>query len=314
MKLAVALSAITLPLFACSSDAPMPNEVRAAISGDLGNVLHATKAATDGNTANLPGAAVLGFVQGRVGGMTMPTTSNFDPDAVGTGLTDNVFTDANFLGDGVYRFPAELACTTETIDTTGAVTKTIDADCVSRINALQPRIRVETGDGLRFWIQLDADHDEPLGFLLRHDEVAITIDLDDASHAMMAVAQALGETAPNAQLAGQLTFDVRALGPTHVEAALTFDRPILFALADQGAALDGPTATRFTSAAAHVASIDLDGAAPKLAAAVGLGETTLHIPGSDISPATDFFLGGATLNASYTGDTLQLGNISLGTK
>jgi hypothetical protein len=275
-------------------------------------VLHSTKTATDGATANLPGVALIGVLRGS--GTTIDT-SGFDPDALVSWLTDNVFTDANYLGDGIYRVPAELACTHETTDATGAVTKTVDADCVTRINALQPRVRTDHGDGLGMWVQVDANHDEPLGLVLRHDEITLTIDLDGASRAMIAVAQALGEQAPNAQLAGQITIDLRALGDAHVQAALSFDRAITFALADQGAALDGPTATRFESAAAHVTTIELDGTAATAHAAVGLGETSLHLPGSDTDPAaTDVFLGGATLDASYAGNTLTLANVSLGTK
>ena len=76
---------------------------------------------------------------------------------------------------------------------------------------------------------------------------------------------------------------------------------------------DSDAATRFTSAAGEIIAIDLDAHASKASLGLGLGATTAHIPGYELDPAaTDLALGGATVNASFQGDTLTLENISLG--
>ena len=333
MRSSLLLAALALPAFACGNAPPTPGTVRARISTDLANVLKESKAAADGGTANLPGSALLGYATAATGVSSTTTArllalvphlalpaergviaadgpSTFDPDAAIQWLNDHLFTDQNYLGDGVYRVPPELACTTETVDSSGNVTSTIDPACVTQVTKADLRIRTEDDDGLHFWIQLDADHDEPLGILLRHDELAVTVNLDDAGHAMIALAEAFGDHAPNAALAGQITADLKILGTAHAVASLTFDRPLAIALADQGAPLDGPTATRFTSAAADVASVELDGNAPLLAMHLGLGETTAHLP--DPTAFTDLDLAGATADAAFDGATLTLANVSLG--
>ncbi len=229
-------------------------------------------------------------------------------------LTTRVFSDADYLGGGLYRIPAELACTQTATDPQGATTTTTDPSCVARVAAMSPRIRVEDGDGLQFWLQLGADHDEPVGITLRPDELAITVNLDDASRAAAAVAAALGAQAPSATTAGQATADLEVLAPARVQASLVFDRPISIAIADRGAALDSDTALRIGSVPGTVATVVLDGGAHTLLGHLGLGETAVHAPATDTAPGRDLVLGGATLDASYSAGTLQLTHISLGTR
>jgi hypothetical protein len=240
--------------------------------------------------------------------------ASFDPDAMLEQLEQELFTDANHLGDGVYRVPASLVCTQQVFDeTTGTTTEAIDPDCASELDKMQLRIRVaDDGDGVRFFVQIDANHDEPLSLLLAHDKLAVTLNLDDASAAMTAIAPLVGESAPNAALSGSITGTLEVLGAAHAQVALDFDRAISIKLAGEGISLDGRDAVRFASAAARVLTVDLDGGAPKASLGVGLGATSAHIPGDDVSAATDFALGGATLNAVFEDGALQLTNVSLG--
>ncbi|MGE5182370.1 MAG: hypothetical protein ACM31C_09930 [Acidobacteriota bacterium] len=326
-----------MTLAACGTSAPPPSTVRARIASDLGNVLHETKAASDATTTNLPtgsGAQLLNLGLGsstagaRVGAalasieqrfaprttrQSKLTTSGFDPDATIQWLNDNIFTDANNRGDGIYQVPPELFCTTTTVDSLGNPVSTVDQDCVTRVTTADLRVRVEENDStLRFAIQVDANHDEPLAFGLSHTSLSITIDLDGADRAMVALAQAFGDQAPDATLSGQITGELQVLGSAHAKVSLSIDRDIAIS-----AGTAGGDPTRFTSAAAHVFSLELDGNAPLLALDLGLGETTLHTPADAAAgtPSSDVDLAGLTANATYAGgDTLSVDNISLGTK
>jgi hypothetical protein len=333
----VTLSLFSTALIACSADPPPPSEVRARIAEDLRYVLTESQAAMDGSTANLPSAAPFRFATGALDGTgaarLLPSVSrllvakdrklsvdgdsaDFDPDAIVDLLNQRLFTDKNYLGNGIYKVPPELVCE-ETIydDNTQTESTAIDPECAQRLAQAQLRVRVEEDDGLRFWVQLDANHDEPLGVLLRHDELAVTVNLDEATDAMIALAQVFGEPAPNADLAGQLTGSLKIQRHAHATAALAFDRALAIKVADQGVSLDGDAAFRFSSAAGDIVSVELDGNAAQANFSLGLGETTAHVPGDELDPRSrDFTLGGATVDASYRGSTLTLANLSLGTK
>lgn len=307
---------------ACGSDAPSTSTVRAKLGTDLGNVLHNSKDASDGATANLPGAAASSFLNLGLGSVmstaNVGATSSFDPDATIQWLDDNIFTDANKVDDGIYRVPAELFCTTTTVDSSGATTTSVNADCVTRIDTIQLRVRVEDDNGgLRFAIQVDPDHDEPLSFALTHTSLAITIDLDGATKAITSLASALGQMAPNAEMSGAITGKLEILGPQHARASVSIDRAVSIAFASQGAPLTGDSAYRFASAQGQVFSIEGDANAPLLAVDIGLGETTAHIPGDTATgkPSTDLDLAGVTADATYSGgSSFTIDHISLGTK
>jgi hypothetical protein len=335
------LSVLSTTLIACGSDdPPTPTEVRTALTDDLSYVLRegeAAMAATD----SLPTGSAFGFATVALGdssdtagralapltrfiddmvGDTRTQTQSFDEeqtasDAIVKKLNDELFTNANYLGDGVYRVPASLVCTETTYDPdTGTETTAVNPDCAQKLDEAQLRIRVASEDGgIRFYIQVDANHDEPLAFLLSHTKLAVTVNLDDATAAMQALAPVFGETAPNADMKGQITGAVEIKGAAHAGVSLSFDRAVAIKFADAGIDLDGDTATRFTSAAGKVFALDLDAHATKASMSLGLGATTAHIPGDALDPqATDLALGGATVDASFAGNTLTLANISLG--
>jgi hypothetical protein len=335
----VSLSLLSTALLACGGDdPPAPSDVRARIADDLHHVLTEGKAALDGSTANLPGGAAFGFAttalesagaarlaepvtrlfeaKYRRLGVDGESTIDFDPDEIIDYLNQKLFTDANYLGDGVYKVPSSLVCEETIYDPdTNTESTSIDPECAQRLAQAELRIRVEQDEGLRFWIQLDANHDEPIGILLRHDEVALTVNLDDATDAMIALAQVFGEEAPNADLAGQITGSLKILGEAHASASLSFDRALESRVADQGVALDSDGAFRFTSAAGEIVAVDLDGTAERAGLDLGLGETTAHVPGDEIDPrATDVLLGGASVAATFEAGTLTLDNLSLGTQ
>src|SRR5438477_320920 len=79
---------------------------------------------------------------------------------------------------------------------------------------------------------------------LAHDAVSVTVDLDDAWHAAVALAKIFGEELPNASLSGQITGRLEVLGAAHAKATLDIDRAVKIAFAPSGVALDGPDAQR----------------------------------------------------------------------
>ncbi|MEP6865650.1 MAG: hypothetical protein ABJE66_33830 [Deltaproteobacteria bacterium] len=269
---------------ACSGGTD-PATVRSRISTDLGNVLHQSQAASG---LAMPGAIALGYVL-----PAMPAI----PDAeTALAWTTTVFSDADYLGDDLFRFPAESVCKTDNV---------VDPACVAAVDKAQLRIRVDAGEALHFYPQLGPDHAEPIDITVKHDGVSITADLDGADSALLAVAAALGAQAPGARLAGQVTFELRVAGTAHVLAALAIDRPVAIALADQGGVLDGDGAVRFTAPVGELASIDLDASARTFAGHFDLGGLGAHLPGHDLAIST------ATADAAFDGTALALTGVAL---
>jgi hypothetical protein len=331
----LALTLLSTTLIACGDDAPDPATVRARLRDDLGRILREGQAATAA-TANLPSGSALSFATSALGGsegivaravtpMSRILAPNprgvlafdeedggSDTDALVQMLEQQLFTDANHLGDGVYQVPPSLVCQTTIYDpTTGLPTTGIDPDCAQQLSQLQLRIRVASADSaLRFYIQVSKNRDEPLSFLLANNELAVTLNLDEAEDAMRALAPVFGEQAPNVELAGQITGSLKILGAAHARVSLTFDRALSVKVAEQGKSLAGPDALRFASAAGEIIGLALDANTPSLAFDLGLGETTAHVP-DDLGPGKDISLGGATMNAVLQG---TITNLSLGNK
>ncbi|MGN6107602.1 MAG: hypothetical protein ACTHU0_21005 [Kofleriaceae bacterium] len=319
-------------LAACGDEAPTPAEIRARISSDLRHVLVESHAALDGATTAMPGAAALGVIERFLGQSdgeiaararialgalraAPPADEPYDPDAQIAVLTDAVFTDKNHRGDGIFVVPPDLVCKQVAFDPqTGEPTESVDPECTRQLEAAQLRIRVAADDGaLRFALQLGAAHDEPLSIGLTHDGLSLTVDLDDASRAAVALAGILGADLPNAALSGQLTGSLTILGPAQLRAALTIDRALSIAVAEQGVALDGPEAFRFTSDKADLASLALDGHARTGSLTLGVGATTANVPSERGAHGLD--LPGLTAVAMFGADRpMMLTHLGLGAR
>lgn len=323
------LSFLSVGLVACG-DPPPPSEVRARIASDLAHVIDQTAAATDGTTADMPGLASFDVLSNALGGFVSSSDEasggslfapmrrslldgeDFDTQEIIDQLNTTIFTDANHVGDGVYDIPSDFACTTVIVDDLGNETEELDPECVQQWDEIDLRVRVEDDDdALVFAIQVGSHHDEPLTISLTHDSIAVSVDLDAAEAATETLAGAFGEEAPNARLSGRVTGKLTVLGAAHIDVDLTIDRELDIAFAEDGIDLDGAGAFRFTSAASHVASVELDGNAGLGDFALDIGATTAHIP--DDTDVMDLDLGGASAAATLTaGQPLQITNISLG--
>ena len=316
-------------LAACGGeDPPTPAATRTRIAADLGAVLTQANAAQQG--AQLPSLEALTTLANLIpalGGSSASTTSAAkrvmhlaaaDGDAIDTQvvidyLDNTIFTDANSLGNGLYQVPASVVCTTTTVDDQGNETQAIDATCATKLAQAQLRLRVASnGDTLELAVQVDANHDEPLTFSLSSTSAGVSVDLDDASDAIAALAGIFAETPPNVRLSGAATARLDILGTAHAKASLSIDRAITVAVADQGQDLEGAKAIKFSSAQANVLAFELDGAAHSGSAALALGATKLQIPAED---DTTFAIDvpGATARAGIVaGGPALITNVSLG--
>jgi len=337
-KSLLVLSLLSAGLFGCD-DTPAPSEVRSRVSDDLGHILREAAAAGEGTAEAMPGAASFSLMEKALGQGASSSSSfrvardlaqrfgrspvlrqgllpsdpvdGFDTDAIITQLNQTIFTDANHLGDGVYQVPADQICKTTDIDPNGNEIETVDPDCVTQYTKVNLRIRVEEDGGeLRFAIQLGANHDEPLIFSLSHTSIAVTVDLDGAEAAALALASAFGEEAPNARLAGRVTGKLEILGTAAARVSLEVDRAIAVAVGEAGVDLDGAEAFRFTTGAGKVVMVQLDAISETALAVLDVKATTLHVPGED---GFDLDLPGASISAlGQNGEPLKLANISLG--
>ena len=276
-------SLLLVVLAACSADPPSPASVRAHVDSDLGNVLGQSQAALAGAAADLPAPAT--FALAGLDGEALPA---LDASATTAWLDANVFADANYVGDGTFALP----CSTCSPDA-------------------QPRVRVEQNDdgSLRFAVELDAAHDEPVSFLLAHDSLAIAVDLDGADDAVAALAEMFGATAPTEMTQGAASARIAVVGDAHVQVSASIDRPIMVAVAPQGTPLSADGALRFAADAAPVLAADVDGSAPAATVALALGEVIAHVPAG-----VDLDLAGATANVTLAAGSLSLSDVSLGGK
>ncbi|MDQ3367256.1 MAG: hypothetical protein M3680_17670 [Myxococcota bacterium] len=235
---------------------------------------------------------------------------DFDGAAAAEWINENLLTDANHQGDGIYKVPAALVCTeTQYDDDTGApLGEAVDADCAQAFAQFGLRIRVtEDDDTLRFGLQIGSNHDEPLSIGLAPNALSLTVDLDEVEDAMRAFASKLGEGLPAFSLAGQVTASLEILGAAHVRGRLDIDRAITIELADADAA----DSFRFASAQANVVAITLNGAQQTSELVIGLGATSVHVP--ELDGAIDLDLPGVTAVAMHAaGQPLQLTHVGLG--
>jgi hypothetical protein len=335
-RLSLALSLLSsLTAVGCNEDPPTPTQLRGTISSDLGNVLRESSTAINGSTDAVPGASALALVDrllGTSGQITLPLQAMttrlaarasgaapasgaiaIDADAEVAYLNDKLFTDANYVGDGIYQVPASLVCTRTAVDPSGNPVDTIDATCAAQLAKVDLRIRTAKDAGaVVFAIQVDADHDEPLILTLTHTSIALTVDLDGTQRAFVALASVFGKDVPNAALSGQVTSKLEILGAAKVRASFSIDRALSIAYAAAGADLGGPDALVLTSAKAEVFAVTLDGTAKTGSFAVGLADTVVKLPASD-GKRTELDLGGATLAASFAaGKPLALTHVGLG--
>jgi len=325
-------------LVGCGSDAPPPDEVRARIAKDLVAVADTAQASRadgaslpdttqfallQGALSSVTGSAAFGTISTDVSARMAPGMSNllapaegdpFDGAAAAQWLNDNLFTNANHAGDGVYNVPASLVCMEPVYDDAGtAIGEELDPGCAQAFAKIQLRIRVSEDDEvLKFALQIGPDHDEPLEVGLSATLLSLAVDLDELEAAARSLLPKFGEQVPNFALDGKATAKLEVLGEAAARVSFDIDRGIWVRFADPGENLDGPTAFEFSSRAAHVFSLALDGYAKSMELKAGLAETHAKIPDA-IDGTTELNLAGLTAELSYAeGQPLKIKDFSLG--
>ncbi|HUJ57963.1 MAG TPA: hypothetical protein VLX92_05710 [Kofleriaceae bacterium] len=277
---------MSLIAVAACSPPPAPSAVRAKVDTDLGGLLASARAAQDGITAALDAHSTLAVV----GGLCGLSAPSWDPAAVTGWLDQQVFADANTKGDGRYELPAALFCG-----------DTPDPACTERVALAQPAVRVEQDDPgtMRFAIELDADHDEPLVFQLQPGELDATLDLDGEDAAIGAFAQLLGAEPVSAGATGYASAIVSSVDASSIVAMVGVDNTIEVQGSVSATISDG-----------ELISLGADGSAPAGTLALAFGELALHLPGV---PSTDLDLPSATGSVSLSpSGLLELDQLWLG--
>lgn len=349
--LSLSLSALSLGLVGCSDDPPTPAEVREKIATDLAFVITETDAAGQGTADAMPSEAGMSMIDRMLAQsdteiaarmrakMTAVVVERELKDAIArlanpedpvdeadpaaelvSFLNEEIFTDANHVGAGVYKVPAELVCTTQELDDAGNLVEQLDAECAADFEAAQVRIRVTTDDdAMRFALQVTEQKEEPLALTLEPKSVALTLDLDDAWRTAVAFAQIAGEDLPNAELSGQVTGKLAIRGAAHAEVSLAIDRDVSIALAQTGQDLGGAEAFRFTTKQAPAFALGMNGPARRGTIVLGVAETYVHVPPlfedatAEPGRAFELELAGLTADATFAqGEPLAVSNISLG--
>ncbi|MCE9575824.1 MAG: hypothetical protein K8W52_21925 [Deltaproteobacteria bacterium] len=226
-------------------------------------------------------------------------------------LSENIFTQANYAGDGVYRLPADALCAT---DETGAV----DADCAAEIAAIKPTLRAETDGDDALDLTLVIGSLEPVAIHLEPYYAKATVDLADLGAAIKA-SSALLDLGSDAEaswaMRGVVSADLDVRTKTIATFATTIDQAIHVSVAGKGIALDSAQAFNVDSAAAKPAfRIQLDSNNLALAGGTAINATTIHIPADDTSPALDVDLPGAAMSWNQTPGKPLLIDASLGNR
>jgi hypothetical protein len=215
-----------------------------------------------------------------------------DPGAdLAKALDAQVFTAANYAGDGVYKLPAEVLCPT---DETGAA----DADCAAQVALLKPTVRAELDgdDALDLTLVVGAQL-EPISLHLAPGHAHLAIDLADVGAAATAASSiaslGVGDDGSTFALRGAISADLQITSGSIATFAINIDQAIHASIAAKGAAVDTAAATTFdTGTAAPAFRVQLDASNHALRGGVGINATTAHIPASADQQAVDLDLPG----------------------
>lgn len=225
-------------------------------------------------------------------------------------LSDTIFTDANYEGDGIYRVSGDDFCPT---DDTGAA----DPTCLEDFAKADLAIQVElAGDGLDFTLLVGPDRAAPLTLELRTDRASLVADLGEAKDAIQYLAAAFDEEVDLPDVfEGRVAVSLLVKGPQEVAIQLAVRRAVAIE-----ADLSSGHVAFSTAASDPLASLDIDAASRTVAVLLDLGRTRLSAPWSMLNAdslasglyAIDWQGLSFTASASDGDDSLHIENIGLG--
>jgi hypothetical protein len=199
-----------------------------------------------------------------------------DGQALSDFLTDLVFTEANYEGDGVFLVRGEDLCQDD-FDPVA---------CAQQVDAIEIRVRaVLAGDGVDFTLLIGPDRFEPLALELRPQTAALAADLAEIASSAVHINDVVGDGTPlelPSVLEGVVAASLSVDGPR----AVTFAWAIREAIDVRGALGDGGGELALSIAASSpLFSLSVDGVNESADVVLALGRTTLSVPYSLLDDA-----------------------------
>lgn len=266
----------------CGSDAAEPAEAQARIN----TIVPAIAQSTEHAVIAMEGIPAIGWLTQSMGaiestfggGETEPepppffTVPGHNEGAQDIGadlaqlLIDNVFNDAGYEGDGVYRLRGDVVCVT--------FDNQIDQVCADEIDAAEIRFHARlAGDGMDVTVLVGPARVEPLLVELRSDQVAAIVDLAQAKEAIAFLAGPGTELPRVLEGVLAMTLTVHAQDDVSIVAAVREAIRIEAALPGDAGTLSFSTEARDPLFAARMNGPDL-----QLALALDIGRTVLSMP------------------------------------
>ena len=203
-----------------------------------------------------------------------PQTAEERPGAALVRWLNEILTDANHEGGGIFRIRGAQVCPdAENSDLP-------DPECVENVDAAELRIRVShaSGGGLNFALQVGPERDEPLFIQLRVGFIDVEVDLAAAKRALLHLAAVVGEDLDlPAVMRGRVAARLTRHGPRHVEIGAA----VRGAVEISGTMEGGPYA--FTAAARDpLLTVELNAPASRFTGLLDVGPVSLRAPWSAV--------------------------------
>ena len=253
------------------------------------------------------------FVGADGGDAAVPVDNHQDSGLTGQDvadfLTENVFTPANYEGDGVFLVAGAALCEND-FD---------PVECAAEVDAVEIRVHAElAAEGLDLTLLIGPERYSPIALELRSNSVAVVLNLGQAANALVHTLNVTGEEAIElpSVLEGVVALTLTVDGPMAITAASS----IRSAINIRGTLPEDGGAYSFTSEAADpLFSVSVDGVTKSATIALALGNTTLSLPYNQVATSSnteDFTIDLKGLSGTLAiaeGDTsLTLSNLGLG--
>lgn len=327
------LSAASLGLSGCGSNAAEPADAQARVQSLLPGLVSSTGNALTGSdsipaiawldqgmvsletafpqlSAMVPGTGTDGETEPvfTIKALADEATDEFT-DELAAALALQIFNEQNYEGDGYYRLNGELLCTST--DETGEP----DAECVAELDRAEIRIHASLvgDDGIDLGLAIGPDRDEPVLLELRPARLSLVVDLAAAKNAVTHLAGDEAELPEVMEGILALSLIVHAQDDISIEAAARTAVRLEVALPDM------PAPFRFsTEAKDPLVAVRFQGTT-QMEVSQDLGRTELSMPwslssDSDAGEVLSVVLAGMSATTTLRADATEavIRNIGLG--
>ena len=230
---------------------------------------------------------------------------DLDGEELARFLTEQIFTDENYEGDGYYRLPADLLCPPGFDDTP-------DPACVEEIDAAELRLRAVLAgeDGLDLSLAIGPSRIDPMTLELRPDSLAVAADLGELRAAAVFLAGLAGEALDDVPdvLEGVIAVSFVVHGDEHASMEFAVREAVF---------VEGDGVSLSLGARDPMLALEVDVPEETVTATFDMGPLNVQGPWDDFDPSAGAFeLDLQGLSAQVTlqegARSLQIENISLG--